>query len=106
MSITIGLNHTDSTNRIRFEKLSQRLQKVNVDILHSTRHSSTLQQASKKPDTGDLGCFFQDELETCNKLETSRLYRKYVVVHVYNNIAILIELKMYLMSVLMCVMVI
>ena len=78
-TITIGLNHTSSNNRIRFEKLSQRLQKVNIDILHKA-HSTTsnLEESNNSIDTknGIINSYFQDELEQSGKLETSRIFRK------------------------------
>jgi hypothetical protein len=76
-AITLGLNSTESSNRIRFENLSQRLQKVNVDILHKVHDNSTVLEANDKiPDTGRLGCYFQDELEQLKKLETSAHFKK------------------------------
>jgi hypothetical protein len=75
-TITIGLNTTSGNNRIRFEKLSERLQKVNVDILHHVSNVGSLQTTQDAPDSGELGCFFNDELEQCRKLETSRHFRK------------------------------
>jgi hypothetical protein len=77
-TITIGVNVNGAagSNRIRFEKLSERLQKVNIDILHKVTTVGALQTTETVPDSGELGCFFQDELEQCKKLETSRHYRK------------------------------
>lgn len=76
-AITIGLNNTEGNNRIRFENLSQRLQRINVDILHKVRDaSSALEANNDKPDTGALGCFFQDELEQLRKLETAAHFKK------------------------------
>lgn len=75
-TITIGLNSAGGNNRIRFETLSERLQKVNIDILHSTTHVGALQTSAGDPDAGELGCFFNDELEQCKKMETSRYFRK------------------------------
>jgi hypothetical protein len=73
--IVIGLNSTEGKNRLRFETLSERLQKVNIDILHQVRKPVSL-LATAAPDTGELGCFFQDELEQCRKLDTSRDFRR------------------------------
>eukprot|EP01031_Cornospumella_fuschlensis_P036408 gene36408-44162_t len=54
----------DGKIRIRFESLSQRLNKVNVDIYHKDVASSFhLQESLAAPDTGALGCFLLDELE-------------------------------------------
>lgn len=76
--ITIGLNNTEGTNRIRFENLSQRLQKINVDILHKVRDDSVVLKANTKaPDSGALGCYFQDELEQMKRLETAPHFKKY-----------------------------
>lgn len=77
-AITLGLNNSEGTNRIRFENLSQRLQKINVDILHKVHDNSTVLQVNNNdPDSGSLGCFFQDELEQLKKLETSSHFKKY-----------------------------
>lgn len=75
-TITIGVNSTSGNNRIRFETLSERLQKVNIDILHQTSNVGSLQTTQVAPDSGELGCFLQDELEQSKKLETSRHFRK------------------------------
>jgi hypothetical protein len=75
-TITIGLNNTSGNNRIRFETLSERLQKVNIDILHQASTVGSLQTTQVAPDSGELGCFFLDEIEQCKKLETSRHFRK------------------------------
>ena len=75
--ITIGLNNSESTNRIRFENLSQRLEKISVDILHKVRDDSVVLKANvNTPDSGSLGCFFQDELEQMKRLETSPHFKK------------------------------
>jgi hypothetical protein len=71
MSITIGVNHTQSKKRIRFESISQRLQNINVDILHKVSVKT-----ESKPDSGELGSLFQDELENCKKLETMKNFRR------------------------------
>ena len=73
--ITIGLNNTTSGNRIRFESLSERLKNVNVDIIHRVRAEGSLKDVSNvAPETGNMGCFFQDELEQLKRLETSKQF--------------------------------
>lgn len=73
-----GLNNTDSVNRIRFENLSQRLQKVNVDVVHRIHAKGSLDlNRSLVPDTGSLGCHFQDELEQCKDLETTSQFKRF-----------------------------
>lgn len=72
----------NGANRIRFEKLSERLQRVNIDILHKVSTVGALQTTETVPDSGELGCFFQDELEQAKKLETSKPFRKYT--HCYS----------------------
>lgn len=81
-TITIGVNMNggaNGANRIRFEKLSERLQRVNTDILHKVNTVGALQTLETVPDSGELGCFFQDELEQAKKLETSKPFRKYAL---------------------------
>jgi hypothetical protein len=62
-----GLNHTESHNRFRFEKLSERLQNVDIDIVHRSSQIGTLGIANL-PETGQSGCYFQDELENLKEL--------------------------------------
>jgi U3 small nucleolar RNA-associated protein 20 len=77
-AITTGLNNTESTNRIRFEKVSQRLQKVNVDILHTVHDDSIVSEVNNHgPDTGNLGCYFQDELDQLKKLDATPHFKKF-----------------------------
>jgi len=75
---TKGLNTTDSKNRIRFETISERLQKINVDIVHKTDVSGSLNLVtSKTPETGSLGCYFQDELELYKTLDISSDFKRF-----------------------------
>jgi hypothetical protein len=77
MSGVRQLNATDSGNRVRFANLSQRLSKVNVDIVHRVRgHGSLDLHHSKTPSTGSLGCHFQDELEHCKTLDTASHFKR------------------------------
>ena len=73
-----GLNTTDSKNRLRFETISERLQKIHVDIVHKTDISGSLNLVtSKTPETGSLGCYFQDELELYKTLDTSGDFKRF-----------------------------
>ena len=77
MSGTKGLNTTDSVNRVRFANLSQRLSRVNVDVVHRTRAQGSLDlHHSAVPTTGPLGCHFQDELELCKTLDTASHFKR------------------------------
>ena len=76
-----GLNSTEGSNRIRFENISSRLQNLNVDVVHRVRESGLLDiNKSSLPETGQEGCFFQDELERCKELELSRNFKRYYLV--------------------------
>lgn len=82
-SVTLGVNTTESSNRIRFEKLSQRLQKIDVDIVHKAqRENLYLDNGTKLSSTQKFACYFQDELDQCSKLETSQHFRRYVLIYV------------------------
>ena len=73
-----GLNTTSSSNRVRFSNLSQRLQRVNVDVIHRVHaHGSLNIHQSSAPSTGSLGCHFQDELEQCKSLDTSSQFKRF-----------------------------
>ncbi len=71
-----GDGPNDGKIRIRFENLSKRLQRVNVDILHKRPESFSLQENIATPDTGDLGCFLLDELDRLKTLDTSPAFKK------------------------------
>jgi hypothetical protein len=76
-SYSKGLNETGGANRLRFEKLSQRLQRINIDVVHRVHAKGSLDlSVSKKPETGDLGCHFQDELEQCKELDTASEFKR------------------------------
>lgn len=71
----MNLNHTEGKNRIRFDTVSNRLQRINTDVVHRVKdHSNDI----KDPDTGNLGCYFQDELIQCARLDTSRYFKRSV----------------------------
>lgn len=68
---------SDGKIRIRFESLSQRLNKVNVDIYHKDVATSFhLQETLTTPDTGALGCFILDEFELLKTSESSPAFLK------------------------------
>lgn len=62
--------------RIRFEKLSKRLRKINVDILHKESDAYHLQATIQAPDHGELGCFTYDELELTKTSDLTKTFRK------------------------------
>jgi U3 small nucleolar RNA-associated protein 20 len=72
-----GVSSTGGKNRLRFEKFSYRLKKLNVDVVHRVRHESSRSLAMETPDSGAMGCFFQDELEQCKVLETSASFKRF-----------------------------
>lgn len=74
MSGVKGLNTTESQNRFRFAKLSERLQRINTDVIHRVQQSGSL--AVSEPETGPRGCFFQDELESLKDLNLSPPFKR------------------------------
>ena len=62
--------------RIRFENLSKRLQRINVDILHKKPESFSLQENITTPDTGEMGCFLLDELDQLKTIDISSSFKK------------------------------
>lgn len=70
-----GLNHTEGHNRFRFENLSERLQNVDVDIIHRAKQMGTL-GISSLPETGETGCYFQDELENLKELYLTSTFKR------------------------------
>ena len=75
MSSAKGLNSTESNNRFRFEKLSERLSRVNVDVVHKVQQSGAL--GATIPDSGSEGCYFQDELEQCKDLDLTSHFKRF-----------------------------
>ncbi len=70
---------TNGKVRIRFETLSQRLQRINVDIHHKNPESFALREDVISPDGGELGCFLADELERLRTLDTSSNFKRYCI---------------------------
>jgi len=66
----------DGKTRIRFENISKRLQKVNVDILHKKPESVYLNATRETPDAGEVGCFLQDEMERLKTLDMSPPFKR------------------------------
>lgn len=62
--------------RIRFETLSKRMSRIDVDIIHKKADSFSLQENRITPDTGDMGCFFLDEIERLKTLDTAPTFKK------------------------------
>ena len=63
------IKERDGEGRLRFVSWSQRLQSIDVDVVHRVKDRHVNDDAS--PDTGSKGCHLQDELERCKDLETS-----------------------------------
>eukprot|EP01038_Epipyxis_sp_PR26KG_P008131 gene8131-11009_t len=77
-TVTIGLDKTSSKNRIRFETVAQRLQAINIDIVHKIRNNSQFRTTKEVTDIhGILPCYFQEELEELRKLDTTRHFKKF-----------------------------
>ena len=80
-AITIGVNHSSSSKRIRFQKLSQRLQLVNVDIIHRVKDESLIQGNQSISDKyGVITCYFSEELEELKRLDTTQHFKRLVKV--------------------------
>lgn len=63
--------------RIKFETLSKRLSKLNVDIIHTQPENYNLQEVSEfHKDLGDYGCFTAQELERLRTLDTSQWFKR------------------------------
>jgi hypothetical protein len=62
--------------RIRFESLSKRLSKIDVDIVHKKTDSFSLRGTQATPDSGEMGCFFLDEIERLRTLDTAPAFKK------------------------------
>ena len=85
-SITIGVNRASrlvddarvTKKRIRFETVSQRLENINVDILHRTTSASITKASDLRTDGPIIECFFQHELNEYRKLEKSTKFLRYV----------------------------
>jgi hypothetical protein len=73
---TKGLNYTDSANRFRFQKLSEKLQNINIDVVHRVKQIGSLDATVSVPDSGNQGCFFQDELENHKDLNLSSHFKR------------------------------
>ena len=75
---SVGLNETDSGNRLRFQTLVSRLKKINVDVVHRIRAQGSIDPLNScKPDSGEKGCHFQDELENCKELHNSSTFKRF-----------------------------
>lgn len=76
MSITIGLNNSEGKNRIRFESLSERLQKIHVDVLHDYNSMSSRKFSLMNSLKDTMDSYFLAELEEIIKIETSPVFRR------------------------------
>jgi hypothetical protein len=70
------VNPEEGKIRIRFETLSKRMSRINVDIIHKKTDSFSLQDTRVTPDSGDMGCFLLDEIERLKTLDTSPMFKK------------------------------
>ena len=76
--ITTGVNlninkEGFSKNRIRFENISERLQKINVDILHTTRQPLITNSQVDKKELGQVNFGTAIELESHFQHELARI---------------------------------
>ena len=62
--------------RLRFRNLNQRLNEVDVDVIHRVK-SGKREFEGTAPDTGELGCHFQDELELCKDLDKYSIFQRF-----------------------------
>jgi U3 small nucleolar RNA-associated protein 20 len=70
----------ESATPFRFEKLSQKLQKINVDIVHRVIAPGSMDlQLHAAPSTGEQGCFLQDELDQLRHLDTTTSFKQFQV---------------------------
>lgn len=76
-SAHIDAEDSQGKTRIKFETLSKRLQKIQVDILRKKAESFSLQDTTVLPQGGEYSCFLVDELERLKTLDTSQTFRKY-----------------------------
>eukprot|EP01041_Mallomonas_annulata_P001346 gene1346-2596_t len=73
-----SLNTTEGPNRFRFSRKSDRIKKIDIDVIHRVRTKKTFDVChSTAPETGDKGCFFQDELERCREHDSSTIFRRF-----------------------------
>ena len=68
------VNKTDGNNRLRFESLSQSLQKANIDIVHRATNDLAFKTISQS--TSILGCHFFNELEEAKRLECASVFKR------------------------------
>lgn len=72
-----SVNQAGGKNRLRFENFSHRLRKLNADVVHRVHHESSRSLSVDTPDSGSMGCFFQDELEQCKALDVSSTFKRF-----------------------------
>jgi hypothetical protein len=74
---TIGLNNSGGENRLKFRKLSQRIEEIDIDIIHRVRPQGNLNTTlAPNPSNNEIGCYLQDELDRCRELDTSTNFRR------------------------------
>jgi hypothetical protein len=67
-----AVNTTESANRIRFESLSERLRKINVDLIHRVDRSIPIEDnhiQSYQPKV--VKSLFEEELENLKNLDVT-----------------------------------
>ncbi len=63
--------------RIKFETLSKRLQKINVDVIHQRPDNYNLEEISPfHKDVGEYDCFLWQELIRLRTLDTSLAFKR------------------------------
>lgn len=87
-----GLNYTEGQNRFRFQRLSDKLQNIHVDVVHRVKQTGSLDATVSVPDSGSQGCFFQDELENLKDLNLTSHFKRYMPAH---SVAVLFLIQLY-----------
>lgn len=68
----------NADGRLRFKKMHDRTAAIDIDIVH--RVKGRLHTEDAAPQTGEMGCHLQDELELCKDLDTSREFKQFYYV--------------------------
>jgi hypothetical protein len=59
---------------IRFQKIAERISRIDVDVVHKVRRRGDTLLA---PDSGDSGSFFLDELQKMREINTDKLFTQF-----------------------------
>jgi hypothetical protein len=71
--MSTNINNKGGKKRLRFESLSESLQKSNVDVIHRVVNNIKQPSSSESP---LVSCHFLNELEECKVLECSRSFQR------------------------------